>query len=167
MADLSRLHADQVRTAAQRPVALHCSEMNAAFTQVHFGHSCRDDASSWRNLICAGDREAPAQAVAAAVGIPSDAVHAGVKPAGKAELVQQLQKQGHCVAMVGDGINDAGALAEVSKLSSCLRPAVHIHNSERFLMETGGRLLDGLNAVQCFTMKKPQSVLTGRVAWTH
>ncbi|KAK9826672.1 hypothetical protein WJX74_009150 [Apatococcus lobatus] len=65
-------------------------------------------------LLLSGDREAPAQAVAAAVGIPSDAVHAGVKPAGKAQLVQQLQKQGRCVAMVGDGINDAGALAEAT-----------------------------------------------------
>lgn len=41
-------------------------------------------------------------------------MHAGVKPAGKAELVRSLQQQGHCVAMVGDGINDAGALAEVT-----------------------------------------------------
>ncbi len=60
-----------------------------------------------------GDRLGPAQAVAEAVGIPKDAVRAGVKPDGKAQLVREMREQGHCVAMVGDGINDAAALAEV------------------------------------------------------
>ena len=45
------------------------------------------------------------------MGIDSDQVFAGVKPAGKAALVSQLRQQGQCVAMVGDGINDAAALA--------------------------------------------------------
>ena len=45
------------------------------------------------------------------VGIPSQQVFAGVKPAGKAALVEDLRRQGRRVAMVGDGINDAAALA--------------------------------------------------------
>ncbi|MCL6445367.1 MAG: heavy metal translocating P-type ATPase [Alicyclobacillus sp.] len=56
-----------------------------------------------------GDNEATAQAIAAAAGISH--VIAGVLPAGKAAQVEALRKQGRTVAMVGDGINDAPALA--------------------------------------------------------
>lgn len=59
----------------------------------------------------AGDGEWNASAVADAVGIPRAQVHSGVKPGGKAALVQSLQASGRRVAMVGDGVNDASALA--------------------------------------------------------
>jgi Cu+-exporting ATPase len=62
-----------------------------------------------RPVLLTGDHEAAARTVAAAVGI--DEVHAGVLPAGKADVVAALQRSGRVVAMVGDGINDAAALA--------------------------------------------------------
>ena len=63
-------------------------------------------------VLCTGDQAATAAAVAAAVGIPSSKVYSGVKPAGKAQLIQKLQREGRRVAMVGDGVNDAAALAQ-------------------------------------------------------
>ncbi|WP_405621128.1 heavy metal translocating P-type ATPase [Streptomyces sp. NBC_00076] len=62
-----------------------------------------------RPVLATGDREAPAQAVASALGI--EEVHARRTPEDKADLVLDLQEQGYRVAVVGDGVNDAAALA--------------------------------------------------------
>jgi len=62
-------------------------------------------------MLLTGDHEAAARAVAAQIGIPETAVIAGVLPEGKADAVRRLQTQGRVVAMVGDGVNDAAALA--------------------------------------------------------
>ncbi|MFI5780729.1 heavy metal translocating P-type ATPase [Nocardia sp. NPDC051570] len=61
-----------------------------------------------RTLLLTGDNARAAQAIADEVGI--DEVIAEVLPEGKVDVVRQLQRQGHRVAMVGDGINDGPAL---------------------------------------------------------
>ncbi|MGH3781460.1 MAG: heavy metal translocating P-type ATPase [Pseudonocardiaceae bacterium] len=61
-------------------------------------------------VLLTGDNETVARAVAAEVGI--DTVISGVLPEGKVEQVRRLQQAGRVVAMVGDGINDAAALAQ-------------------------------------------------------
>ncbi len=62
-----------------------------------------------RIVMITGDNQRTAEAIAARLGI--DEVFAGVLPDGKAAALQALQQQGHRVAFVGDGINDAPALA--------------------------------------------------------
>ncbi len=60
-----------------------------------------------------------AEEVGRAVGIAPSDVYARVKPAGKADLVARLQAGGAVVAMVGDGVNDAAALAQVRLFAPC------------------------------------------------
>jgi Cu+-exporting ATPase len=64
-----------------------------------------------RPMLVTGDNESTARAVAAEVGIAPGNVVAGVLPHQKVEVVQRLQAEGRVVAMVGDGVNDAAALA--------------------------------------------------------
>tara|TARA_R110000824_G_scaffold390760_12_gene587823 strand:+ start:24068 stop:26401 length:2334 start_codon:yes stop_codon:yes gene_type:complete len=62
-----------------------------------------------RIIMATGDNERTAQAVAGKLGI--DEVRAGVLPEAKKDLIDQLRREGHKIAMAGDGVNDAPALA--------------------------------------------------------
>ena len=64
----------------------------------------------YRLVMLTGDNPTTANAIAKEAGI--DEVIAGVLPDGKADVIKRLQSQGHQVAMIGDGINDAPALAQ-------------------------------------------------------
>jgi Cu+-exporting ATPase len=65
-----------------------------------------------RIVMATGDGTATAEAVARELGL--DEVHGDMRPADKAELIRSLQAQGRVVAMAGDGINDAPALASAN-----------------------------------------------------
>ncbi|MFF9910276.1 heavy metal translocating P-type ATPase [Streptomyces sp. NPDC013457] len=64
-----------------------------------------------RPVLLTGDGRAVAETVAAEVGIEADQVFAEVLPQEKVDVVRRLQTEGRVVAMVGDGVNDAAALA--------------------------------------------------------
>ncbi|MBK7188520.1 MAG: HAD-IC family P-type ATPase [bacterium] len=86
-----------------------------------------------RTVLLTGDREATARAVAARVGITD--VRAGVAPAGKRAVIESLQQGGKArVAMVGDGINDAPALAQADL-------GIAIGSGSDVAKETGGIVL--------------------------
>jgi Cu+-exporting ATPase len=79
-------------------------EAAAAVTQVR--------AAGIEPWLLTGDREAVAKTIGAEVGIDPDRIVAEVQPAEKAATVASLQAKGRRVAMVGDGLNDAPALAQ-------------------------------------------------------
>ncbi len=67
-----------------------------------------------RVMLLTGDRPEAAKAIADSLGLNCDDIRSCVSPKGKAAAIQQLQSQNHHVAMVGDGINDAPALAQAN-----------------------------------------------------
>jgi P-type Cu+ transporter len=80
------------------PIKANASDAIAALTS-----------SGMRLVMLTGDNQTTAQAVAAKLGIAD--VHADVLPADKHAIVTELRREGHVVAMAGDGVNDAPALA--------------------------------------------------------
>ncbi|MFN4243365.1 MAG: heavy metal translocating P-type ATPase [Tepidisphaerales bacterium] len=121
MSELGVVLPTEVASGGNSEVWVACREASGSWRvlgAVTFSDELRpDSASAVRRLkemglevvLLTGDHEAAARRAAAAAGI--DRVLAGVRPAGKAEAVRSLRNQGGAVAMVGDGINDAPALA--------------------------------------------------------
>ncbi|HEX6197846.1 MAG TPA: heavy metal translocating P-type ATPase [Jiangellaceae bacterium] len=63
-------------------------------------------------MLLTGDNETVARSIAAQVGIDEEHVIAGVRPRDKVDVIRRLQDEDRVVAMVGDGVNDAAALAQ-------------------------------------------------------
>ncbi|MFD3725842.1 heavy metal translocating P-type ATPase [Streptomyces sp. NPDC058671] len=108
----------EVPAGAPEPGAVHVAWDGVARGTLTVADTVRDTSAEavallrglgLRPVLLTGDHRAVAEAVAAEVGI--DEVIAEVLPEEKAEVVRRLQAEGRTVAMVGDGVNDAAALA--------------------------------------------------------
>jgi Cu2+-exporting ATPase len=95
--------------------------------------------------IFSGDRPDAVAPIAAALGIPD--WRGGMKPAGKIAAVAALKAQGHRVLMVGDGINDAPALA-AAHVSLSPIGAAHIAQAQADALFLGERLAPVLDALR-------------------
>ncbi|MCO8272071.1 heavy metal translocating P-type ATPase [Actinoplanes sp. TRM 88003] len=111
-------------------------------------------------MLVTGDSPAVAAHVAAEVGITE--VEAGVLPAGKVDLVKQLQARGRSVAMVGDGVNDAAALAQADLgLAMGAGTDVAIQASDLTLVR--GDLTAAVDAVRL--SRRTLGIIRGNLFW--
>ena len=111
-------------------------------------------------ILVTGDAAAVAEAVAAEVGIGE--VVAGVLPAGKVDVVKQLQSRGRVVAMVGDGVNDAAALAQADLgLAMGAGTDVAIQASDLTLVR--GDLTAAVDAVRL--SRRTLGIIRGNLFW--
>ena len=112
------------------------------------------------SILLTGDNEAAARSVAAQVGI--ETVIADVLPAGKVAEVQRLQAAGKVVAMVGDGVNDAAALAQADLgLAMGTGTDVAIEASDLTLVR--GDLLVAVDAIQL--SRRTLGTIKGNLFW--
>jgi Cu+-exporting ATPase len=111
-------------------------------------------------ILVTGDTAAVAEEVAAEVGI--DQVAAGVLPSGKVDMVRQLQSRGRVVAMVGDGVNDAAALAQADLgLAMGAGTDVAIQASDLTLVR--GDLTAAVDAVRL--SRRTLGIIRGNLFW--
>ncbi|MBJ7358081.1 heavy metal translocating P-type ATPase [Nocardioides sp.] len=111
-------------------------------------------------VLLTGDHEVVARAVAAEVGI--ETVVAGVLPADKVDEVARLQEQGRVVAMVGDGVNDAAALARAD-LGIALGTGTDAAMAAADLTLVGGDLRTAADAVRL--SRRTLSTIKGNLVW--
>ena len=102
-------------------------------------------ALSVKVVMLTGDQELTAKAIGKEVGV--DEVYAGVLPEGKGEVIEALQKKGLKVAMVGDGINDAPALA-LSDVGIAIGAGTDVAMESADIILMKNDLLDVVNAIK-------------------
>jgi Cu+-exporting ATPase len=115
-----------------------------------------------RPLLVTGDNEHAARSVAAELGIAPADVLAGVKPEGKVEAVRDLQAGGTAVALVGDGVNDAAALAQAD-LGMAVGAGADAAIGAADLTLTGGDPLSIVTAIEL--ARAAMAVIRANLAW--
>ena len=115
-----------------------------------------------RPVLLTGDGVVAARSAAAAVGIAAADVVAEVLPAGKVEAVRALQAGGAVVAMVGDGVNDAAALAQAD-LGIALGSGADVAIEAADLTLVGGDLLLAADAVRL--ARRTLRTIRGNLGW--
>ncbi|MDN5805031.1 MAG: HAD-IC family P-type ATPase, partial [Microlunatus sp.] len=115
-----------------------------------------------RPVLLTGDQEVVARAVAEQVGIPAVDVHAGVLPADKVAAVRQLQAEGRTVAMVGDGVNDAAALAQAD-LGIAMGTGTDVAIEASDLTLVRGNLIAAVDAVRL--SRRTLGTIKGNLFW--
>jgi Cu+-exporting ATPase len=113
-----------------------------------------------RPVLLTGDNEAAARAIAAEVGIED--VVAGVLPDGKVAAVRRLQDDGRVVAMVGDGVNDAAALAQAD-LGLALGTGTDVAIEASDLTLVRGDLLGAADAIRL--SRRTLRTIKGNLFW--
>jgi Cu+-exporting ATPase len=113
-----------------------------------------------RPVLLTGDNKAAAHAIAAEVGI--DEVIAEVLPKDKVDVVVRLQSQGRVVAMVGDGVNDAAALAQ-SDLGLAMGTGTDVAIEASDLTLVRGDLRSAVDAIRL--SRRTLGVIKGNLFW--
>jgi Cu+-exporting ATPase len=111
-------------------------------------------------VLLTGDHEGVARSVAAEVGI--DTVIADVLPADKVDVVKRLQAEGKVVAMVGDGVNDAAALAQAD-LGLAMGTGSDVAIEAGDLTLVGGDLRVAVDAIRL--SRRTLAVIKGNLFW--
>ncbi|WP_217177778.1 cation-translocating P-type ATPase [Streptomyces sp. AC495_CC817] len=113
-------------------------------------------------MLLTGDNERVARSVAATVGVAPEHVIAEVLPEDKVDVVQRLQSEGRTVAMVGDGVNDAAALA-VADLGLALGTGTDAAIEAGDLTLVRGDLRVAADAIRL--SRRTLSTIKGNLAW--
>jgi Cu+-exporting ATPase len=111
-------------------------------------------------ILLTGDHEEAAQSIAAQLGITR--VIAGASPEGKVEVVKSLQAEGKRVAMVGDGINDAAALAQAD-LGIAMGTGTDVAIAASDITLVRGTLSAAVDAIQL--SRKTLRIIHGNLFW--
>jgi Cu+-exporting ATPase len=120
----------------------------------------RFEALGLRPVLLTGDNAATAAAIAAEVGIRE--VIADVLPAGKAEVVRRLQAEGRVVAVAGDGVNDAPALAQAD-LGLAVGTGTDVAIEASDITLVSGDLLAGADAIRL--SRRTLTTIKGNLFW--
>jgi Cu+-exporting ATPase len=115
-----------------------------------------------RPVLLTGDHRVAAHSVGATVGIDANDVIADVAPADKVDVVRRLQAEGRVVAMVGDGVNDAAALAQAD-LGIAMGTGTDVAMEASDLTVMSGDLHGVADAVQL--ARRTLAVIRGNLFW--